>query len=92
MAAKSTKKNTSFEAGLETLEKMAQQMENADLPLDELMKLYEDGMALTRELEAKLSAAKGRMLEIQKGEDGKPVAVPCQVEQQLTLIQEDDEE
>ena len=54
MAGKSTKKPATFEAGLETLEKIAQQMESADLPLDELMKLYEEGLTLSHELESRL--------------------------------------
>lgn len=86
MAAKTTKKAPSFEAGLETLEGIAQQMENADLPLDELMKLYEDGLKLAKDLETRLEAARGRMQEIRKGQDGKPEAVDCTIEQQMSLI------
>ena len=93
MAGKSTKKPATFEAGLETLERIAQQMESAELPLDELMKLYEEGLTLSHELESRLQAAKGRMQEIRKGPDGKPEATESTVEQQMTLIpaEEDDE-
>lgn len=86
MAGKSTKKPSTFEAGLEALEKIAQQMEEATLPLDELMKLYEEGLTLSGELEARLKAARGRMQEIRKGTDGKPVATDSTVEQQMTLL------
>lgn len=86
MAAKTTKKAPSFEDGLEMLEGIAQQMENADLPLDELMKLYEDGLKLAKDLETRLEAARGRMQEIRKGQDGKPEAVDCTIEQQMSLI------
>ncbi len=91
MAGKTTKKAATFEAGLEKLETIAQQMETSDLPLEELMKLYEEGLALSRELEARLTAARGRMQEIQKGQDGKPVAVECTVEQQLSMVPQEDE-
>ena len=46
MAGKTSKKALSFENGLEMLENIAQQMESSDKPLDELMKLYEEGLKL----------------------------------------------
>ena len=92
MAGKSTKKPATFEAGLETLEKIAQQMESADLPLDELMKLYEEGLTLSHELENRLQAARGRMQEIRKGADGKPEAVDSTIEQQMTLLPSEEDE
>lgn len=91
MAGKTTKKAATFEAGLEKLEAISEQMEIADLPLEELMKLYEEGLALSHDLEARLAAARGKMQEIQKGQDGKPVAVNCTVEQQLSLVPQEDE-
>lgn len=86
MAAKTSKKVPTFETGLETLETIAQQMETADLPLEDLMKLYEDGLKLAQDLENRLQAACGRMQEIRKGQDGKPEAVPCSIEQQTSMI------
>lgn len=86
MAAKTNKKPPSFETGLETLEAIATQMENADLPLDELMKLYEEGLKLAKDLENRLQSARGRMLEIRKGQDGKPEADECSIEQQISMI------
>ncbi len=86
MAAKTNKKPPSFETGLETLEAIATQMENADLPLDELMKLYEEGLKLAKDLENRLQSARGRMLEIRKGQDGKPEAAECTIEQQISMI------
>ena len=40
------KKTASFESGLERLEQIAVQMETSDIPLDDLMALYEEGMKL----------------------------------------------
>lgn len=73
MASKSIKKQPNFEAGLEQLEQLAEKMEASDLPLEELMKLYEDGMALVQTLGQKLEAMKAAMLEVKSGKDGKPV-------------------
>lgn len=91
MAGKSVKKPVTFEAGLEMLEKIAQQMEDATLPLDELLKLYEEGLSLSQELEKRLNDARGRMMEIRKGADGKPEAVESSVEQQMTLLPAEEE-
>ncbi|MBQ8148973.1 MAG: exodeoxyribonuclease VII small subunit [Clostridia bacterium] len=91
MAGKSAKKPVTFEAGLEMLEKIAQQMEDATLPLDELLKLYEEGLSLSQELEKRLNDARGRMMEIRKGADGKPEAVESSVEQQMTLLPAEEE-
>ena len=55
------KKTASFESGLERLEPIAVQMETSDIPLDDLMALYEEGMKLAKELEGKLNEAAGRM-------------------------------
>ena len=43
------------------------QMEGGSLPLDETLKAYEAGMALSRELTAELSAAEKRMQELSGG-------------------------
>lgn len=64
MAAKAPKKELSFENGLQELEKIAERMETADLPLEELMKLYRSGMALSESLSQKLEAMKASMQEI----------------------------
>ncbi len=92
MAAKGAKKQITFEAGLETLEQIAQRMEEAELPLDELLKLYEEGLSLSQELEKRLNDARGRMMEIRKGPDGKPEAVESRIEQQMTLIPAEEDE
>lgn len=92
MAARSSKKTPSFENGLETLETIAKQMETADLPLEELMKLYEEGLKLAGDLETRLQAARGRMLEIRKGQDGQPEAADCTIEQQMSMIPAQEEE
>ena len=64
------KKTLSFEEGLERLETIASQMERGELPLDELLKLYEEGTKLSAELNQKLEAATNRMLEVRVTRDG----------------------
>lgn len=80
------KKTPSFEEGLERLELIAGQMERGELPLDELLKLYEEGMKLSAELNQKLEAAGNRMMEIRTGKDGEIVVEDSTVTQQQSLL------
>lgn len=80
------KKTPTFEEGLERLENIAGQMERGELPLDELLKLYEEGMKLSSELNQKLDAAASRMMEVRLGRDGEPVVVESDIAQQQSLL------
>jgi len=86
MATRKTKMPT-FEEGLERLENIASQMERGELPLDELMKLYEEGMKLSGELNQKLEAAGNRMMEVRLGRDGEPKVEESSVVQQQSLLE-----
>ncbi len=80
------KKTPSFEEGLERLEMIAGQMERGELPLDELLKLYEEGMKLSGELNQKLEAAGNRMMEVCLSRDGEPVVEESRITQQQSLL------
>ena len=80
------KKSLSFEAGLERLESITEQMEQGDLPLDELMKLYEEGVRLSGELNQKLEAANSRMMEVRLGRDGEPKVEESRITHQENLL------
>ena len=86
MAVKKTAKTVSFEAGLAKLEELAAQMEKSELPLDELLKLYEEGTKLASELTRKLDEMDGRMQEIQLGQNGATVLAPTDVVRQESLL------
>ncbi len=64
MPARTVKKTASFEEELQKLEGMAAQMEQSELPLEELMKLYEQGVALTAELKKRLEGMQATLKEI----------------------------
>lgn len=83
MPAKKAAKNLTFEQGLERLEGMAAQMEKNDLPLDELLRLYEEGVKLSEELTRKLDEINGRMQEVQAG---KNTVVQTDVVKQESLL------
>ncbi|MFN3235960.1 MAG: exodeoxyribonuclease VII small subunit [Pseudomonadales bacterium] len=51
------KKSYPFEASLAKLESLVEQMESGDLSLDESLKLFEEGIKLTRECQQALASA-----------------------------------
>jgi len=57
-----------FEESLKRLEEIAQKMESGDLSLDESLKIFEEGIKLSRFCESKLSNAEQK-LEILKSID-----------------------
>ena len=59
-----------FEKALGRLEQIVRQLESGNVPLDELMKLYEEGEELIRFCNDKLSAAKAKVTVVRE-EDGK---------------------
>lgn len=52
-----TKKPVDFEQSLATLEGLVNRMEQGDMSLEESLKTFEQGIALTRECQARLAAA-----------------------------------
>jgi len=63
--------NLSFEAALKRLEEIVRQLESGEAPLDEAIKLYEEGDRLKRQCEARLKDAQMRIEQIQFDRDGK---------------------
>ena len=79
MAGRAAKKTVSFEDGLTRLEA-------GELPLEELLKRYEEGVKLATDLEKMLEAAKGRMQEITAGQGGAPKLTPTEMAEQGSLL------
>jgi len=65
-----------FEKSLARLEEVVKRMEGPDLSLDEAMKLFEEGVTLSRECQKQLEEAEGRVEILLKKADGKIVAEP----------------
>ncbi|MDW6003364.1 exodeoxyribonuclease VII small subunit [Vibrio mangrovi] len=53
--------NMSYEATIEELDTLVNQLENGDLPLDDALKTFERGIALARSGQAKLNDAEQRV-------------------------------
>lgn len=69
-------KMPSFEAGLKRLEQIVKQLENGDLPLDAALKLFEEGIELSRQCQKQLEEAENKVEILIKKADGKVVARP----------------
>ena len=66
-------KRKSFEASLQELEKIVRRLEDGDLPLEESLKLFEDGVRLSRECQERLDQAERRIEILLQDETGEPV-------------------
>ena len=60
----------SFEQSLERLEKIVNDLERGDVPLEESIKIYEQGEALKRHCATLLQAAEDKVEKIRVGADG----------------------
>ena len=60
----------SFEAAMARLEVIVKAMEGDNLPLDESLSLYEEGVALTRRLNRELGEAEQKVMILQRTPDG----------------------
>jgi len=65
-----TTKVPSFEAALEELETIVQDLEGEDLSLDNALASFERGISLMRVCDTHLNHAKGKITELLQGEDG----------------------
>lgn len=63
----------SFEDGIKRLSDIVQTLERGDLPLEESLRLFEEGVTLSRASQARLDSAQKRVEELLGFErDGKP--------------------
>jgi exodeoxyribonuclease VII small subunit len=92
---KTTKKGTKeirFEEALTGLERIVAQLEGGDLPLDDALKLFEEGVRLSRFCSTKLDEAERRIEILMKGADGEWQAVPFKGEGEEGLEDETPDE
>jgi exodeoxyribonuclease VII small subunit len=59
-----------FEDSLKKLETIVAQLEEGDLPLEESLKLFEQGVSLSAECKRELDAAEGKVQMLVKQRDG----------------------
>lgn len=66
-------KSQTFESSLGALEKIVRKLEDGDLSLEESLKLFEEGVRLSRECQERLNQAERRIEILLKDTDGNPV-------------------
>jgi len=76
-----TQRADSFEKNLERLDSIVQQLEDADLPLEKALQLYEEGMKLSEVCHKQLQEAEGRVQILMKKAGGKLAAEPFEAEE-----------
>ena len=62
-----------FEASLEALEKIVEELEQGDLPLEKSLELFEQGIGLSRQCQERLSQAERRIEVLLRDNQGRPV-------------------
>lgn len=62
-----------FEQSLKRLEEIVRQMEQGNVPLEESLKLFEEGTALAAACSKQLDEAELKVVQLMKGADGQPV-------------------
>lgn len=67
---------SSFEAQLTTLERIVRELERGDLPLEQSLDLFEQGVKLSRDCQERLNEAERRIEVLLRGGDGVTVAAP----------------
>ncbi len=65
-------KKLTFEASLKELEKIVRRLEDGDASLEDSLKLFEDGVRLSRECQERLNQAERRIEILLKDENGNP--------------------
>jgi exodeoxyribonuclease VII small subunit len=70
----------SFEDAVKRLSEIVQRLERGDLPLEESLRLFEEGVGLSRQSQAQLDGAQKRVEELLGVDrDGKPASKPFEV-------------
>lgn len=70
---KNNEQPKSFEASLESLEKIVHELERGDLPLERSLELFEQGIALSRQCQERLNQAERRIEVLLRDNQGRPV-------------------
>ena len=75
-----SKQNKSFEENMQRLEQIVRAMERGDVPLEESLKLFQEGTELVRSCGTLLDEAQLQVKKIMVSADGSPVEEDFHVE------------
>jgi exodeoxyribonuclease VII small subunit len=71
----------SFESCLDRLEKIVKQLENGNLPLEQALQLFEEGMKLSESCRRQLDSAESRIEMLVRKADGRLGAEPFKLDE-----------
>ena len=83
---------TNFEGQLASLERIVRELERGELPLEQSLELFEQGVKLSRECQERLNEAERRIEVLLRGGDGSTIAVPFESEELVEDEGEADDE
>ena len=69
----SERKTPGFDENMQRLEQIVRMLEKGDAPLEDAMKLFEEGTKLAKSCDALLNKAEKKVVQLSKGADGAPV-------------------
>lgn len=68
--AENSKKEISFEEALERLNEIVKALEHSDAPLDDSLKLFEEGVALIKRCNNQIDLAETKIKQLVRSSDG----------------------
>ena len=69
----SERKTPGFEENMQRLEQIVRMLEKGDAPLEDALKLFEEGTKLAKSCDTMLNKAEKKVASLSKGADGAPV-------------------
>lgn len=69
-------KKMTYEQSVQRLDEIVRSMEKGDAPLEEALKLFEEGSALIAACGKMLDEAEQKVVKLKKGPDGEPIELP----------------
>lgn len=69
----SERKTAGFEENMQRLEQIVRMLEKGDAPLEDALKLFEEGTKLVKSCDTLLNKAEKKVVQLSKGADGAPV-------------------
>lgn len=69
-----------YEQSVQRLDEIVRSMEKGDAPLEEALKLFEEGSALIAACGKMLDEAEQKVVKLKKGPDGEPIELPFEEE------------
>ncbi len=73
-------KKLDFEKSLGRLEEIVKHLEKGDMPLNDSLKLFEEGTALLSSCNQMLDEAEQKVVKLKKGPDRAPIELPFESE------------